>query len=292
MTDSDPKMSNVDIVPTKNRDQIIVDELQFVLQSKRQQVAEMTLDLEDLKLEMRHFQKEYNLRVTGTYVELDKVNLSMKEYRLRLRLVREGVCQTEIEERVASCFKSERRRLEDYESDATELEGEIGKDSNKNKLSTHQTKQVRKLYLELAKIYHPDKSAEGEDDYERQKQMMTVINRAYEDQDLDTLKRISVESVDETELQNQTFAERKKHLTQQLNRATGSISDLLVEIKRIKSGETYQLKQEVNKAREEDIDLIANLVKGIQRKVNANQRKLAEIISIFQKLSARFQPMD
>ena len=164
--------------------------------------------------------------------------------------------------------------------------------ANKNKLSTQQTKQVRKLYLELAKIYHPDKSAEGEDDYERQKQMMTVINRAYEDQDLDTLKRISVESVDETELQNQTFAERKKHLTQQLNRATGSISDLLVEIKRIKSGETYQLKQEVNKAREEDIDLIANLVKGIQRKVNANQRKLAEIISIFQKLSARFQPMD
>ena len=292
MTDSDPKMSSVDIVPTKNRDQIIVDELQFVLQSKRQQVAEMTLDLEDLKLEVRHFQKTYDLRVAGVYVELDKVNLSMKEYRLRLRLVREGVCQTEIEERVASCFKSERRRLEDYESDATELEGEIGKDSNKNKLSTHQTKQVRKLYLELAKIYHPDKSAEGEDDYERQKQMMTVINRAYEDQDLDTLKRISVESVDETELQNQTFAERKKHLTQQLNRATGSISDLLVEIKRIKSGETYQLKQEVNKAREEDIDLIANLVKGIQRKVNANQRKLAEIISIFQKLSARFQPMD
>ena len=292
MTDSDPKMSNVDIVPTKNRDQIKVDELQFVLQSKRQQVAEMTLDLEDLKLEVRHFQKTYDLRVAGAYVELDKVNLSRKEYRLRLRLVREGVCQTEIEERVASCFKSERRRLEGYESDATELEGEIEKDSNKNRLSTHQTKQVRKLYLELAKIYHPDKSAEGEDDYERQKQMMTVINRAYEDQDLDTLKRISVESVDETELQNQTFAERKKHLTQQLNRATGSISDLLVEIKRIKSGETYQLKQEVNKAREEDIDLIANLVKGIQRKVNANQRKLAEIISIFQKLSARFQPID
>ena len=216
-------MSNVDIVPTKNRDQIKVDELQFVLQSKRQQLAEMTLDLEDLKLEVHHFQKTYDLRVAGAYVELDKVNLSRKEYRLRLRLVREGVCQTEIEERVASCFKSERRRLEDYESDATELEGEIEKDSNKNKLSTHQTKQVRKLYLELAKIYHPDKSAEGEDDYERQKQMMTVINRAYEDQDLDTLKRISVESVDETELQNQTFAKRKKHLTQQLSRATGSI---------------------------------------------------------------------
>jgi hypothetical protein len=292
VTDSDPKMSSVDIVPTKNRDQIKIEELQFVLQSERQQVAEMTLDLEDLKLEVRHFQKTYDLRVAGAYVELDKVNLSRKEYRLRLRLVREGVCQTEIEERVASCFKSERRRLEDYESDATELEGEIKKDSNKNKLSTHQTKQVRKLYLELAKIYHPDKSAEGEDDYERQKQMMTVINRAYEDQDLDTLKRISVESVDETELQNQTFAKRKKHLTQQLSRATGSIRLARGLIKRIKSGETYQLKQEVNKAREEDIDLIANLVKGIQRKVNANQRKLAEIISEFQKLSARFQPMD
>ena len=292
MTDSDPKMSSVDIVPTKNRDQIKIEELQFDLQSKRQQVAEMTLDLEDLKLEVRHFQKTYDLRVAGAYVELDKVNLSMKEYRLRLRLVREGVCQTEIEERVASCFKSERRRLEDYESDATELEGEIEKDSNKNKLSTHQTKQVRKLYLELAKIYHPDKSAEGEDDYERQKQMMTVINRAYEDQDLDTLKRMSVESVDGIELQNQTSSEKKKHLTQQLNRVMRSVGDLRLEINRIRSGEIYQLKQEVSKTREKGIDLIANLVKDIQRKVNANQRKLTDLINIFQKLSARFQPMD
>ena len=61
MTDSDPKMSSVDIVPTKNRDQIKIEELQFVLQSERQQVAEMTLDLEDLKLEVRHFQKTYDL---------------------------------------------------------------------------------------------------------------------------------------------------------------------------------------------------------------------------------------
>ncbi len=285
-------MPDTALVFTKNRDQVKIEELQLDLQAKRQQVAEMTLDLEDLKLEMRHFQKEYNLRVAGTYVELDRVNLSMKEYRLRLRLIREGVCRAEIEERVVSCFKSERQRLENYERDAMEHEKESGEDSNRQKLSSRQTKQIRKLYLELAKIYHPDKSAGGEQDYERQKQMMTIINRAYEDQDIDTLKRMSVESVDEIELHNQTFSEKKKQLTQQLNCVMRSVGDLRLEINRIKSGEIYQLKREVSKTREKGVDLIANLVKDIQRRVNANQRKLTDLISIFQQLSARSQPMD
>ncbi|HHZ90258.1 TPA: J domain-containing protein, partial [Candidatus Poribacteria bacterium] len=264
-------MPDTALVFTKNRDQVKIEELQLDLQAKRQQVAEMTLDLEDLKLEMRHFQKEYNLRVAGTYVELDRVNLSMKEYRLRLRLIREGVCRAEIEERVVSCFKSERQRLENYERDAMEHEKESGEDSNRQKLSIRQAKQIRKLYLELAKIYHPDKSAGGEQDYERQKQMMTIINRAYEDQDIDTLKRMSVESVDEIELHNQTFSEKKKQLTQQLNCVMRSVGDLRLEINRIKSGEIYQLKREVSKTREKGVDLIANLVKCIQRRVNANQ---------------------
>ncbi|HIN29597.1 TPA: J domain-containing protein [Candidatus Poribacteria bacterium] len=285
-------MPDTALVFTKNRDQVKIEELQLDLQAKRQQVAEMTLDLEDLKLEMRHFQKEYNLRVAGTYVELDRVDLSMKEYRLRLRLIREGVCRAEIEERVVSCFKSERQRLENYERDAMEHEKESGEDSNRQKLSSRQTKQIRKLYLELAKIYHPDKSAGGEQDYERQKQMMTIINRAYEDQDIDTLKRMSVESVDEIELHNQTFSEKKKQLTQQLNCVMRSVGDLRLEINRIKSGEIYQLKREVSKTREKGVDLIANLVKVIQRRVNANQRKLTDLISIFQQLSARSQPMD
>lgn len=285
-------MPDTALVFTKNRDQVKIEELQLDLQAKRQQVAEMTLDLEDLKLEMRHFQKEYNLRVAGTYVELDRVNLSMKEYRLRLRLIREGVCRAEIEERVVSCFKSERQRLENYERDAMEHEKESGEDSNRQKLSIRQAKQIRKLYLELAKIYHPDKSAGGEQDYERQIQMMTIINRAYEDQDIDTLKRMSVESVDEIELHNQTFSEKKKQLTQQLSCVMRSVGDLRLEINRIKSGEIYQLKREVSKTREKGVDLIANLVKDIQRRVNANQRKLTDLISIFQQLSARSQPMD
>ena len=292
MTGSGSEMPSAAIVPTKNRDQIKIEELQLDLQLKRHQIAEMTLDLEDLKLEVRHFQKAYNLRVAGTYIELDKVNLSMKEYRLRLRLVREGVSQAEIEERVVSCFKSERQRLEHYESNTTELEKEIEKKSSKNKLSASQTKQVRKLYLELAKAYHPDKSAEDEKGYEQQKQMMVVINRAYEDQDLDTLKRISVESADEIELQNQTFTEKKKLLIQQLNSTMRSVGDLRLEINRIKSGEIYQLKQEVNKTRKKGIDLIANLVKDIQRKVNAKQRKLTDLINIFQKSSSQFRSVD
>ena len=68
-----------------------------------------------------------------------------------------------------------------------------------------------------------------------------------------------------------------------------------MEINRIKSGEIYKLKQEVHKAREKgskDSDPIANLVKSIQQKVNAQQRKLTDLINSFQKLSSELRPVD
>jgi len=84
------------------------------IKAKQEQIEELTVAIEHLKAEVALFQHRYNAHVGRYYVELDKIALETKEYRLRLQLFREKVSAEEIEARVASCFKVNRARVADY----------------------------------------------------------------------------------------------------------------------------------------------------------------------------------
>ncbi|MBI1930501.1 hypothetical protein HYR99_40435 [Candidatus Poribacteria bacterium] len=257
-------------------------QLLTAIQAKRDQVAEMTLALEELRLEVRRFEKEYHGRLMQFYRELDGIDLSTKEYRLRLRLLQEGVPpeSPELETRVEACFRPERERLAANEREADE-EGKAGRS-----LPPEQMKQLRTFYLKLAKIYHPDK-ARNNDEVGKRKQMMTLINRAYEDGDFQTLERMSVEVAPEVESPEETIRERKQRLIQEINRLMHAMGELRLETHRLQSSRIYQLKQEVEKSRESGVDLLANLARDLQRKINASKRGLANLVERFHQLSEK-----
>ena len=66
-----------------------------------------------------------------------------------------------------------------------------------DKLPDTKAKHLQDLYRKLAKRYHPDKAMDTKE-AERREQLMPLINRAYTEQDLETLERLSL---GETELQ-------------------------------------------------------------------------------------------
>ena len=70
------------------------------IEAKREQVEELTVTIANLKSEVDVFQHRYNAHIRHYYLELDKVELETKEYRLRLQLRRENVSAEEIEVRV------------------------------------------------------------------------------------------------------------------------------------------------------------------------------------------------
>ena len=275
------------LIPIKTRDEIEAEQLLMAIQAKHEQVAEMTLALEELKLNVRRFEKEYSARLARLYTELDRVELSIKEYRLRLRLLQEGVPRDspEMEARVEACFRSERERLANDERETVQ-EGKAESESNESSLPPEQMKQLRSLYLKLAKMYHPDK-ARSDDELGKRKQMMTMINRAYEEHDFQTLERMSVEVVPDVEPTAETVRERKQRLTQEMNRLMHAAGELRIEINRIKSSRTYQLRQEVETARENRVDLLTNLARDLHRKINASQRGLANLIERFQQIGEK-----
>jgi hypothetical protein len=64
-----------------------------------------------------------------------------------------------------------------------------------------------------------------------------------------------------------------------------TIGDLRRDMNRIKSSRTYRLKQDVENARENGVDLLANLARELQCKINASKRGLTSLIDRFHRFS-------
>ncbi len=244
--------------------------------AKREQVEELTVTVEELKSEVDVFQRRYNAHISQYYLELDRVELEAQEYRLRLQLRRENVNEAEIEARVESCFKASRARVDAYE-EVDESESTL----EAEQLPASKAKHLQNLYRKLAKRYHPDKAVDAEEQ-NRREQLMPLINRAYHEQDIQTLERLSLGET-EPHIAEKTSAEKRAALQAELRSLNRATSDLRLEINRIKTGRTYQLKQQVENAKKAGKDLLSGLAKDLERKVKASRTHLERLMNMWHR---------
>ena len=254
-----------------------IAELLDAIEVKQAQVAELTVAVEKLKSEVDVFQRRYNAHIGRYYLELDKVELETKAYRLRLQLRREHVDAEEIEARVESCFRASRARIEADEADEASEPTPPEEKPPKAK-----SKHLQNVYRKLAKRYHPDKTVDAEE-AERREQLMPLINRAYREQDLQTLERLSLGET-AFHVDAKTVAEKRAALQSELRELNRAASQLRLEINRLKTGRTYQLKQQVEKAKETGSDLLTGLAKDLERRVKASRVHLARLINMWHEL--------
>lgn len=244
--------------------------------AKQRQVEELTIAIETLKSEVNVFERRYNAHISRYYLELDKVELEMKEYRLRLQLRRENVSEEAIEARVESCFRASRARVDAYQ-EVNESEPTPPAD----KLPDTKAKQLQALYRKLAKRYHPDKTLDAKE-AERREQLMPLINRAYNEQDLETLERLSLGAT-ERHVPEKTALEKRRALQTELRRLNRAASQLRFEINRLKAGRTYQLKQQVETAKKTGTDLLTTLATDLERKIKASRGQLARLMNMWHR---------
>ncbi len=246
------------------------------IEAKQRQVEELTIAIETLKSEVDVFERRYNAHISRYYLKLDKVELETKEYRLRLQLRREGVNEEEIEARVESCFRASRARVDAYEA-----VNESEPTPQEEKLPDTKAKHLQNLYRKLAKRYHPDKAIDAKEE-ERRDQLMPLINRAYNEHDLETLERLSLGET-EPDVPEKTATEKRRALHTELRRLNRAASQLRFEINRLKTGRTYQLKQQVENAKQVGTDLLTILAKDLERKIKASQGQLARLMNMWQR---------
>ena len=264
------------LVYIDNIDEKQIAQLLEAIEAKQSQVEELTVAVEKLKSEVDLFQRRYNAHISRYYLELDKVELETKEYHLRLQLRRERVSQEEIEARVISCFRASRARINAYEDvDASKPT------SQEEKPSVPKPQHLQNLYRKLAKRYHPDKAIDA-DEQQRRELLMPLINRAYHEQDVQTLERLSLGET-ESHVIKKTATEKRAALHVKLRQLNRAASELRLEIHRLKTGRTYQLKQQVEKAKETGSDLLTGLAKDLERRVKSSRSHLTRLINMWHR---------
>ncbi|HIE30747.1 TPA: hypothetical protein EYP66_26120 [Candidatus Poribacteria bacterium] len=277
---------NGNLIPFKTPEELEIERLLRESHAKQNQIAELTLALEDLKLEVNRFETEYNAVLGKLYVELDKVNLEINEYTLRIQLIeREAmVNQAKIDDRVEEAFKKERQKVFEYERKAARDSQEFEHLKSKPEIDAATAKQLRKLYLKLAKIYHPDK-AQTNAERQKNERMMSLINRAYEEKDAQTLQRLIESAKENEEILNETLHQKLKRLRTEHKRLDEVIADLKAEIENIKASGSYKLKTTVEQARKRGEDILAKLAKDISRKIDAGRGRLKDLMRRFRRLA-------
>ena len=270
-------MKPATLVYINSNDEKEINKLLKTIEEKREQVEELTVSIEDLKTEVDLFQHRYNAYVGRYYLELDKVELEAKEYRLRLQLRREDVREQEIEARVESCFRENRARFSEPED---QKESELKTETND--LPEQEAKYLQSLYRKLAKRFHPDKAAHTEEKH-RRKQIMPLINRAYNEQDVRILERLSIGETDIAMQAEGSIAEKKEQLQTKLRSLHRATSELRSEINRVKAGRTYQLKQQIENAENSGSDLLTTLAADLKRKVQSSRAQLTRLINMWSR---------
>jgi hypothetical protein len=264
------------IVSRKTIEDLVIELELKRLEAKREQIAQLCLELEEMKLELRRFEAEYGAKVGRLLVELDKLNLKLKEYSLRIEIASSNpdMTEEEIAREIESRLKEDKARVREQEEKITEIEGKTAPD----KIHQAEREEMRKLYLKLAKRYHPDKA----EDKERGKRMMAIINKAYEEGDLQLLRRLSVQ-VDE-EIEEPSKRRKIERLREEGRRLEGVIVELRSEIERIRGSPLYRLKCQVEAAKKRGEDLFERMADEVRIKIKTLQTRL-------ELMSARFRAL-
>lgn len=270
-------MKPTTLVHINNNEQREINRLLQAIDEKREQVEELTVTKEHLKAEVDLFQHRYNAHVGHVYLELDRVELETKEYRLRLQLRREDISEEEIEARVESCFRENRARI-----DASETQKEDEQKSQKNELPDKEAKYLQNLYRKLAKRFHPDKSEESEE-RNRREELMPLINRAYHEQDIQILERLNIGETDFSLDSEDTTVVKREKLQSELRNLNRATAELRSEINRVKAGRTYRLKEQVETAEKNGQDLLTTLAGDLKRKVQSSRSQLTRLINMWSR---------
>lgn len=251
----------------------------------RDEIIALTLADERVRHETRQFAQEYHAKVGRFYAELDRVELQIKELLYKARLVeRDAVGNAEqLEKRVESAFRVERRRVEQAKAEpATDPEPPAA--TRKKTDDASPEKKARRLYLKLAKQYHPDKTADPQT-RKRHDAIMSLINDAYEKSDLETLARLEM-TLPNGDPPAESPNERERRLYREYLRLHRVVAELRQDVDRLRENETYKMREEVAAAREQGRNPLDELHNAVSAKVSEAKARLTTIQGQFKTLMA------
>lgn len=219
-----------------------------VLQS---QLADRELHLTNLRAELKAFEARYLRQVGVLYAELDEWNAKIAE------------------------LVAEDERTKEAQSAATEARTQAAESHS----AVHgraaeardftPTVELRSVYREVAKRVHPDLATDDADRCNRER-FMAEANRAYEQGDLDGMRRIleEYESCPES-VKGEGVAADLVRVIRQVKQMRSRLAQIELEIASLIESDIAKLKAKVEAASAQGLDLLAEMANDVKSRIDA-----------------------
>lgn len=250
-----------------------LNRLRLRLNKKREYIAILELELFNTRVALHEFMVIYQEKISP--LEQQVRNLRRKLYKIL-------ESQREDDEEVPPEFTPKNGFNGEDETEAPEINFEEKEENNgwrkvgkrsKNDLSPKTEEQIRVLFRELARRFHPDLTTDPEEKKWRQ-EIMTRVNQAYTNRDMAALKSLAEEPDRAVDSPEQSKIQEIKTLKLEIKRLDGVIADLKARIFHLEESPAWHLKIEARMKRRSGRNLLSEMETKFQDQIADLQDRL------------------
>jgi len=240
-------------------------EQEALLSALEADVAEKELALETLKAEIHVFEVRY-LRIVGIkYADLDRIRARIAELKAKQQ-----------PEDAAAQEDAQRARVRAEESESARAGIDLNRPAPAPFLASE---ELRRLYREAAKMVHPDLARDEADRIVRTK-LMADVNRAYQAEDEEGIRRIMAEWQDRAEpAESPDLAARLRRVGRKISSLQARLDAIEIEIENLRSSDLHRLKLRVEEAEAEGRDLLSDMAIAVDQDIQLAKDELEELTS-------------
>lgn len=262
------------------------------VEAKRRAVANIQEQLNEYKRTLGDLMARYYATVGSLQVQLEKINLEMAEITARISWLLIHDTEEGMEERLESVFSDRREQVDADESEATGARAAYEEMREKEVLAPEVKKEIKRLYRELVKRFHPD-LADSEEDRMCRNRIMTEVNDAYELEDLPALRgMLERHEWLEAEARANTWQGKLEALDKEIGRLDRLLMEMEHELAEIESSSAFELWVSVQHATEQGYDLFQALCEDLEKEIEDGLEELAcqkvEYQKLLNELEKRF----
>lgn len=234
-------------------------QLRLAVEVARRELIEAEAELADRRLDIEAFEFEYEATVGVLLTQLERIEAEVTAYLDRIKLRRNE-----------KTFGTAYRSVEDQYRQTWHSPPSMPAPKKKTAVSENTEAQIKKVYRQLARRYHPDLAV---DEAERvyRTEMMTAVNDAYAARSLAELMAL----VQELERHGQTdaFAEKEtgvdmiKALEEELVRCQRRLRQIELDMHSLYTHHLVELSTEVKFGKRQGRDILAEMAEEVERQI-------------------------
>ena len=255
------------------------------VESRQHRIADLTAELDSLKVTLARFEAEYHARIGLLFVELDRVRLAIAEYERRIARLRAeaNADPSEVERDVGQEFGSRREEVRGEEEDARRYERIHRREQERPQLDTQAQDEIRRLYRDLARRHHPD-LARTDEERRQCEPLMQRVNAAMRERDVAALRDLFRQAeVTDPAFEARTIGEKLVWAIQEVARLDDVIAGLEADLAAARESETHQLW-----CREQNGEHVLQVLEAdLTAQIATERDRLAELIATYRHLVDR-----